>query len=104
MFASKTQFLSCVMCNLGMIHVCMNAYCVWAVVSFPAIESNDDCAEEGEVFEYQGEGDQGQANQGKPSTCCISESYKVTMHCSTLAFLTMHCFSLYCYYSLYSNS
>jgi hypothetical protein len=36
-------------------------------VSFPAIESNDDCAEEGEVFEYQEEGDQGQANQGKPS-------------------------------------
>jgi hypothetical protein len=36
---------------------------------FPAIESNDDCAEEGEVFEYQEEGDQGQANQGKPSTC-----------------------------------
>jgi hypothetical protein len=44
-------------------------------VSFPAIESNDDCVEEGEVFEYQEEGDQGQANQGKPSTCCISESY-----------------------------
>jgi hypothetical protein len=36
-------------------------------VSFSAIESNDDCAEEGEVFEYQEEGDQGQANQGKPS-------------------------------------
>jgi hypothetical protein len=35
--------------------------------SFPAIESSDDCAEEGEVFEYQEEGDQGQANQGKPS-------------------------------------
>jgi hypothetical protein len=37
--------------------------------SFPAIESNDDCDEEGEVFEYQEEGDQAQANQGKPSTC-----------------------------------
>jgi hypothetical protein len=41
---------------------------------FPAIDSNDECAEEGEVFEYQEEGDQGQATQGKPSTCCISES------------------------------
>jgi hypothetical protein len=41
--------------------------------SYPAIESNDDCAEEGEVFEYQEEGDQGQANQGKPSICFISE-------------------------------
>jgi hypothetical protein len=43
-------------------------------VSFPAIESNDDCVEEGEVFEYQEEGDQGQANQGKPSTWLISET------------------------------
>jgi hypothetical protein len=59
---------------LRVIHVCMNAYCVCVVVYFPAIESNDDCAEEGEVFEYQEEGDQGQANQGKPSICCISES------------------------------
>jgi hypothetical protein len=39
-----------------------------------AIDSNDDCAEEGEVFEYQEEGDQGQATQGKPSTCCIPKS------------------------------
>jgi hypothetical protein len=26
-------------------------------------------------LEYQEEEDQGQANPGKPSTCCISESY-----------------------------
>jgi hypothetical protein len=75
-------------------HECL--LCVFSFL-FPAIESNDDCAEEGEVFEYQEEGDQGQANQGKPSTCCISESYQVTMHYSTLALITMHCFSLYCY-------
>jgi hypothetical protein len=32
------------------------------------IESNDtECTEEGEVYEYQEEEDQGQANQGKPS-------------------------------------
>jgi hypothetical protein len=69
--------------------------CLLCVFSFPflAIKSNDDCAEEGEVFEYQEEGDQGQANQGKPSTCCISESYHGTMHDSTLALITMHCFS-----------
>jgi hypothetical protein len=47
----------------------MNAYCMCTSFLFPAIESNDDCAEEGEVFEYQEEGDQGQAQQGKPSTC-----------------------------------
>jgi hypothetical protein len=34
---------------------------------FPAIESNEECAEEGEVFEYQDEEDQGLAKQGKPS-------------------------------------
>jgi hypothetical protein len=28
---------------------------------FLAIDSNDECAEKGEVFEYQEEGDQGQA-------------------------------------------
>jgi hypothetical protein len=34
----------------------------------PAIESNNtECNEEGEVYEYQEEEDQGLANQGKPS-------------------------------------
>jgi hypothetical protein len=56
-------------CCLNALHVCMNAYCMCVSFLFPAIESNDDCAEEGEVFEYQEEGDQGQAQQGKPSTC-----------------------------------
>jgi hypothetical protein len=63
------------------------------VVIFPAIESNDDCAEEGEVFEYQEEGDQGQANQGKPSTCCIPEPYYYIMHGFTSVFLI--CIVLY---------
>jgi hypothetical protein len=57
---------------------------IGVVVIFPAIDSNDECAEEGEVFEFQEEGDQGQANQGKPSTWCISESYYYTMHCLLL--------------------
>jgi hypothetical protein len=61
--------------------------CLWCAFIFLAIDSNDECAEEGEVFEYQEEGDQGQANQGKPSTCCISESYHGTMHYSTLLLL-----------------
>jgi hypothetical protein len=52
---------------------CMHDYLLCVVV-FPAIEMNDYCAEEGEVFEYQEEGDRGQANQGKPYTCFISES------------------------------
>jgi hypothetical protein len=33
---------------------------------FPVIEPNEECTEEGEVYEYQEEEDQGQANQGKP--------------------------------------
>jgi hypothetical protein len=57
---------------------CMHVCSLCVVVTFPAIDWNDECAEEGEVFEYQEEGDQGQANQGKPSTCCISESYYYT--------------------------
>jgi hypothetical protein len=52
-------------------YACMLIVCV---VVFPEIDLNDECAMEGEVFEYQEEGDQGQANEGKPSTCCISES------------------------------
>jgi hypothetical protein len=54
--------------------LCMHV-CLLCAFIFPAIESNEECAEEGEIFEYQEEGDQGQATQGKPSTCCISESY-----------------------------
>jgi hypothetical protein len=69
----------------------MNAYHVCLCFLFSAIESNDDWVEEGEVFEYQEEGDQGQANQGKPSTFCIYEPYQVTMHYSTLTLFTMHC-------------
>jgi hypothetical protein len=42
--------------------------CLLCAFIFPAIDSNDECAEEGEVLEYQEEGGQGQANQGKPST------------------------------------
>jgi hypothetical protein len=42
--------------------------CLFLVIFLPAIETNDtECTQEGEVFEYQEEEDQGQANQGKPS-------------------------------------
>jgi hypothetical protein len=72
MFVSDTQLLSCELHVLGVNHVCLYAYCV--LLLFPTIDSNDECAEEGEVFEYQEGGDQGQATQGMPSTWCISES------------------------------
>jgi hypothetical protein len=41
--------------------------CLLGVITFPAIESNDECTEEEEVYEYQEEEDQGHASQGKPS-------------------------------------
>jgi hypothetical protein len=63
---------------------CMHVCSLCVIVTFLAIDSNDECAEEGVVFEYQEEGDQGQANQGKPSTCCIPESYYYTLHCLLL--------------------
>jgi hypothetical protein len=44
----------------------MHVYSLCAI-TFPAIESNKECTEEGGVFEYQEEEDQGQATQGKPS-------------------------------------
>jgi hypothetical protein len=55
MFASDTQWLCYVLHVLGVNHVCKYAYCV--LLLFPAIESNDECVEEGEIFEYQEEGD-----------------------------------------------
>jgi hypothetical protein len=58
MFVSDTQWLSCELHVLGVNHVCLYAYCV--LLLFPVIDSNDECAEEGEVFEYQEEGDQEQ--------------------------------------------
>jgi hypothetical protein len=52
-----------------MLHVLVYACLLIGCCFLPAIESNDvECTEEGEVFEYQEEEDQGQANQGKPST------------------------------------
>jgi hypothetical protein len=44
----------------------MHEYSLCAII-FSAIESNEECTDEGEVFEYQEEEDQGQATQGKPS-------------------------------------
>jgi hypothetical protein len=46
--------------------LCMLVYLLCVIIS-PAIESNEECTEEGEVYEYQEQEDQGQANQGKPS-------------------------------------
>jgi hypothetical protein len=46
---------------------CACLYIYLCVIIFLAIESNEECTEEGEVYEHQDEEDQGQANQGKPS-------------------------------------
>jgi hypothetical protein len=54
------------------VYACMLIVCYF----FSAIESNEECAEEGEVFEYQEEEDQGLANQGKPS---ILDAYLILL-------------------------
>jgi hypothetical protein len=46
---------------------CACLYTYLCVIIFLAIESNEECTKEGEVYEYQDEEDQGQGNQGKPS-------------------------------------
>jgi hypothetical protein len=72
MFVFDALCLKCVRHNLCVNYVCMYTYFEFS--TFLAIESNDECAEEGEIFEYQEEEDQGKATQGRPSTCCIPES------------------------------
>jgi hypothetical protein len=71
--------------------------CLLCAFIFSAIDSNDECAEEGEVFEYQEEGDQGQANQGKPS---VLDAYLNPIHllCRLHKGL-LNCMFLYCYSS-----
>jgi hypothetical protein len=71
--------------------------CLLCAIIFPAIESNEECAEEGEVFEYQEEEDQGLANQGKPS---ILDAYLNPIHllCRLHKDLLNYIF-LYCYSS-----
>jgi hypothetical protein len=61
------------------------------------IESNEECAEEGEVFEYQEEEDQGLANQGKPSKLVASLILVLLIACFTIVY--KNAWFLYCYYS-----
>jgi hypothetical protein len=101
LFASVTRCLSYVVlfgCNPCM-HECLLGVCF---ISFPALESNDDCQEEGEVFEYQEEGDQGQAHQGKPSTCAYLNPIMSLCIVLLLSLFLCIVFILLCL--LYSNS
>jgi hypothetical protein len=84
-----------------MMWCCLLDVCVWTLYAwvftlcyqFPTIESNEECAEEGEVYEYQEEGDQGQANQGKPSTLLHIWILITLLHVS-LSFIKVHGFML----------
>jgi hypothetical protein len=73
------------------------------VVTFLVIELNDDCAEEGEIFEYQEEGDQGQANQGKHLLVAYLNP-TITPCIALFQFILLCIVLLYCYHSLDSNS
>jgi hypothetical protein len=65
------MFVSDTLCWCGMSDemfvTCACLYIYLCVIIFSAIESNEECTEEGEVYEYQDEEDQGQATQDKPS-------------------------------------
>jgi hypothetical protein len=57
MFVSDTLWL----CDIewwSACDLCMHV-CLMCAIIFPVIESNEECAEGGEVFEYQEEEDQG---------------------------------------------
>jgi hypothetical protein len=71
--------------------------CLLCAIIFLAIEFDEECAEEGVVFEYQEEEDQGLANQGKPS---ILDAYlnPIRLLCRLHKGL-LNCMFLYCYSS-----
>jgi hypothetical protein len=49
--------VDCVILSGGMFVTCVCMYIYLSVIIFLVIESNEECAEEGEVFEYQEEED-----------------------------------------------
>jgi hypothetical protein len=62
-----------------------------------AVDSNNnECTKEGEVFEYQEEEDQGQANQGKPSNL-VAYLILVLLIACLINVYENACFE-YCYY------
>jgi hypothetical protein len=72
-------------------------YIYLCVIIILVIESNEECTEEGEVFEYQEEEDQGLANQGNPSKL---DAYlnPILLLCRLHKGL-LNCMFLYCYSS-----
>jgi hypothetical protein len=66
----------------------MHVYLLCAFI-FPAIDASDECAEEGVVFEYQEEEDQGQAIKASH----LLESYlnPITALCIILLLLLLLC-------------
>jgi hypothetical protein len=97
MFVSDTLWLCDVewwsVCDL-----CMHVYLL-CVFIFPAIESNDECAEEGEIFEYQEEGDQGQAIK---ASHLLDAYLNLNYTFASLRLILLKCMDLCCY-SSYSN-
>jgi hypothetical protein len=82
--------------------------CLLLLFLLPAIESNDtECNEEGEVYEYQEEEDQGLANQGKPSKL---DAYLnpirslCRLHKGLLKLHVLHCYSSCSNYIVGSSS
>jgi hypothetical protein len=76
------------------VYACLLIVCY---LFLPVIESNDtECTEEGEVYEYQEEEDQGLANQGKPS---ILDTYLILTYLACL----LKVYQNACFISLVEN-
>jgi hypothetical protein len=67
------------------VYACILIVCYY----FPAIDSNEECTEEGEEIEYQEEGDQGQAI--KASHLLDSYLNPITTLCIILLLLLLLC-------------
>jgi hypothetical protein len=95
LFVSDTPCLCGVewMQCLWLVYACILIVCFYF---FSAIESNDECAEEGGIFEYQEEGDQGQAIKASH----LLDAYLnpiTTLWIALLLFLLLCIVFVYCY-------
>jgi hypothetical protein len=70
---------------LWLVYACILIVCYY----FPAIESNEECTEEGEISEYQEEEDQGQAT--KASHLLVAYLNPITALCIILLLLFLLC-------------
>jgi hypothetical protein len=70
--------------------------CLLCAFIFPAIDASDECAEEGEVFEYREEEDQGQAIKASHLLVAYLNP-NISLCIALLLFLLLCIVLVYCY-------